>query len=68
MIVDLTQLPLPAGWNRRQLDDEACVIEACDPADDLVIPLRVSGRQTLRLDFFTAAHRRESSAQVKLTS
>jgi hypothetical protein len=68
VIVDLTRLLLPGGWHRRHLDDEVCIIEACDPADELVIPLDVSGRQTLRLDFFTYAHRRASSMQVRLTS
>ena len=68
MTIDLTRLPLPDGWNRRQLNAGGCIVEACDPADELVIPLDVSGRHTLRLDFFTDAHQRAHSMQVRLTS
>ena len=66
--MDLTRLQLPDGWTRSRFDDEGCIIEARDPTVELVIPLDVVGRHTLRLDFFTRAHQRASSMQFRLTS
>lgn len=67
MDIDLTTLELPDGWSRKDITS-GCIIEARDPAEELLVPLRVVGLHTLRLDFFTCANRRNASMQFRLTS
>jgi len=66
--IDLTNLELPDGWTRSRLAEGGCVIEVTDPAEELVVPLGVTGRHTLRLEFFTPANRRDLSMQLRLSS
>jgi len=66
--VDLSSIDLPDGWTRRGLGEDGCVIEARDPAEELVVPLGVTGRHTLRIEFFTPANRRDLSMQLRPSS
>ena len=68
MNVDLTSLKLPRGWTRWEHPGVGCVIEARDPAKELVVPLGVTGTHALRTEFFTPANRRDSSMQLRLAS
>ena len=68
MNIDLTTIDLPEGWTRRELPDGGCMIEARDPADELAVPLPVTGPHTLRIEFYTPANRRDLSMQLKFAS
>lgn len=68
MTIELSIPELPAGWTRRELAGGESVVEASDPAEELVVPLGVTGRHTLRLEFFTPANRRDLSMQLRLSS
>jgi len=68
MTINLTTLELPDGWTRRDIPGGGRVIEARDRAEELVVPLGVTGQHTLRLEFFTPANRRDLSMQLKLSS
>ena len=68
MNIDLTNIEMTNGWTRRTLTDGTCVIEARDPAAELIVPLDVTGWHTLHIDFFTYANQRAVSTQLKLSS
>jgi len=66
--VDLAALRLSEGWIHKNAEGVGCVIEACDPAAELSIPLDVSGVHTLHLDYFIPAGGRPEAMQLKLSS